>query len=189
MFRLAVALAIATTTWIGTTTPAHAQRYDWYKLNFVQQEQQKSNWCWAAIGNSVAAYHGYGQYSQNQFCNMAFGNQDINLACPNNQATLAEDQRAFRRIGMRQPGYYSANYLAFSAVVREIDAHRPILTRVQWKAGGGHMEVIFGYDRRSNSVHWSNPWGPDPRYNLSTYDFYVNNSRWSWTHSLDNVSA
>ncbi|GAA1587890.1 hypothetical protein GCM10009789_46780 [Kribbella sancticallisti] len=56
-------------------------------LSITGQDQQRPNWCWAATGNSIAAYYGY-SYPQNQFCNMAFGNA-LNATCPNNQATQA----------------------------------------------------------------------------------------------------
>src|SRR4051812_23892096 len=78
-----------------------ASRY----LNVNGQSQQKSNWCWAATGNSIATYYG-NNYSQNQFCNMAFGYSQ-NGTCPNDQATLANDQRAFRTIGISQGSYIS----------------------------------------------------------------------------------
>ncbi|NRQ35644.1 hypothetical protein HII36_27975 [Nonomuraea sp. NN258] len=184
MFRLAVALALAVATWISTSTPAHA--YTWYRLNFTQQAQQYSNWCWAATGNSVAAYYGY-SYSQNQFCNLAF-NRAMNSGCPNNQATLGNDQTAFSKIGIN-PGVYVYNYLSYAAIVREIDAERPIMTRIQWTSGGGHMEVIYGYDKSQSWVYWSNPWPSSTRYNWSTYNWYVSNGSFFWTHSLNNIGA
>ncbi|NUO99771.1 MAG: hypothetical protein HOV96_40620 [Nonomuraea sp.] len=184
MFRLAVALALAAATWIATSAPATAAT--WYKLNFTQQSQQYSNWCWAATGNSVAAYYGY-SYSQNQFCNLAF-NRGINTGCPNNQATLGNDQTAFRQIGIN-PGVYVYDYLTYAAIVREIDAERPIMARIQWTSGGGHMEVIYGYDKSASYVYWSNPWPSSTRYNWSTYNYYVSNSSFFWTHSLDYIGA
>jgi hypothetical protein len=186
MFRLAVAVAIATATLITPSGPAHAATQN--VLDFVQQEQEQTNWCWAAIGNSVAAFHGYRNYSQNQFCNMAF-QRPINSGCPNNQASLNEDRTAFRTIGLRNPGQYWNYYLNFAAVIREIDARRPILVRILWKSGGGHMEVIRGYNQQHNTVYWTDPWKANDRYNMATYDYYVSNERWSWTHTLDSVSA
>ncbi|WP_018351107.1 papain-like cysteine protease family protein [Longispora albida] len=151
------------------------------RLNITQQVQQYSNWCWAATGNSIAAYYGY-SYSQNQFCNLAF-NRSMNSSCPNNQATLANDQEAFWEIGIA-PGRYVTGWLYYSTVQTEINANRPIMTRIQWSSGGGHMMNIYGYDTASNWVYWSNPWGSSTRYNWGTHSYYVNNSSFSWTHSL-----
>ncbi|WP_250564553.1 papain-like cysteine protease family protein [Sphaerisporangium fuscum] len=98
--------------------------------------------CWAATGTSVTAYYGY-NYSQNQFCNMAF-QRSIDSTCPNNQATLANDQTAFRKIGI-SAGSYVFNYLTYAAIVREIDARRPVMARIGWS---GKAVNIFSAARR-----------------------------------------
>lgn len=156
------------------------------QLNITMQSQQYSNWCWAASGNTVAAFYGY-SYSQNQFCNMAFGNS-LNASCANSQASLADDQTAFDRIGI-SPGNYVTGYLYYSAIIREIDAGRPVMARIQWSSGGGHMEVLYGYDQSQNWVYWGDPWPSDNRYNWGSYIYYVSNGSFSWTHSLDYIGA
>lgn len=148
--------------------------------------QQKSNWCWAATGNSIAAFYGK-SYSQNQFCNLAFGNSQ-NASCPNNQATLANDQRAFRSIGI-SAGSYVSSTLGFSTLVSEIAAGRPVMTRIGWSSGGGHMMDIIGYDSSDSTIEYYNPWPDDPRYNYSTYNWYRSNSQFTWTHSLYRIGA
>ncbi len=155
-------------------------------LNVNGQAQEKSNWCWAATGNSIARYYGK-TYSQNQFCNRAFG-YTMNAACPNDQATLANDQRAFRSIGISQGSYISGT-LSFGGLQTEINANRPVMTRIGWKAGGGHMMDIIGYDSSNSTIEYYNPWGADPRYNTSTYNWYLNNSQFQWTHSLYRIGA
>lgn len=165
-----------------TASKVLASRY----LNVTGQSQQKSNWCWAATGNSIAAYYG-SNYSQNQFCNMAFGYSQ-NGTCPNDQATLANDQRAFRTIGISQGSYISGT-LSFATLQTEINANRPVMTRIGWKTGGGHMMDIIGYDTSNSTIEYYNPWGSDPRYNYSTYNWYLNNSQFQWTHSLYRIGA
>lgn len=164
----------------GTSAAAAA------KLNITMQAQQKSNWCWAASGNTVAAYMGK-SYSQNQFCNLAFS-RSMNASCPNNQATLANDQTAFRQIGIN-PGNYVYAHLYYSAIVREVDARRPVLARIQWTGGGGHMQVLYGYDQSSSMVYWGDPWPSSNRYNWASYNYYVSNNSFFWTHSLDYIGA
>ncbi|WP_327085308.1 C39 family peptidase [Nonomuraea sp. NBC_01738] len=182
--RTAAALTVAAAVWFGASGTAHA--WTWYRLGFTQQAQELSNWCWAATGNSVAAFYGH-TYSQNQFCNLAF-NRSMNSSCPNNQATLANDQTAFSKIGIN-PGSYVNGYLSYNAIIREIDAERPIMARIQWTSGGGHMEVIYGYDKSSSWVYWANPWPSSTRYNWTTYNYYVSNNSFFWTHSLDYIGA
>ncbi|MFI5531693.1 papain-like cysteine protease family protein [Kitasatospora sp. NPDC051853] len=156
------------------------------KLNLTMQQQQQTNWCWAASGNTIATYYGY-TYSQNQFCNAAF-NRSVNSSCPNNQATLGNVQTALRYIGIN-PGSYVTGYLRYSTVQTEIDANRPVETRIQWSSGGGHMHVLYGYDTGNNWVYWGDPWPSSYRYNWADYNYYVNNDTFSWTHSLYRIGA
>ncbi|ACU76290.1 conserved hypothetical protein [Catenulispora acidiphila DSM 44928] len=177
---LAAAVALLTTI----AVPASAATAN--QLSITMQSQQYSNWCWAATGNTVASFYGY-RYSQNQFCDMAFGNS-TNASCSNSQASLANDQNAFERIGI-SPGNYVTGYLYYSSIIREIDAGRPVMARIQWSSGGGHMEVLYGYDQSQSWVYWGDPWPSDDRYNWGSYTYYVSNDSFSWTHSLDYIGA
>ncbi|MFE2109558.1 papain-like cysteine protease family protein [Kitasatospora sp. NPDC059463] len=156
------------------------------KLNLTMQQQQQSNWCWAASGNTIATWYGY-NYSQNQFCNAAFG-RSTNSGCPNNQATLGDVQNALSWIGIN-PGSYVSGYLRYSTVQSEVNADRPVETRIQWSSGGGHMHVLYGYDTTSNWVYWGDPWPSNYRYNWADYNYYVSNGTFSWTHSLYRIGA
>jgi hypothetical protein len=178
---LVAALSLLTVVAVPAASAATANQ-----LNITMQAQQASNWCWAASGNTVATFDGY-HYSQNQFCDMAFGNS-LTASCANDQASLADDQTAFARIGI-SPGTYVTGYLWYSAIIREIDAGRPVMARIQWSSGGGHMEVLYGYDQSRNWVYWGDPWPSDYRYNWGDYDYYVSNSSFEWTHSLDYIGA
>lgn len=160
-----------------------ASRY----LDVTGQAQEQNNWCWAATGNSVAGYHGYGQYSQNQFCNMAF-KRSIDSSCPNDQATLANDQNAFRTIGI-SAGNYVSSTISYTTLVSEITANRPVMTRIGWSSGGGHMMVLTGYDSSDSTVEYYDPWPANSRWNTSTYSWYVSNNSFDWTHTLYRIGA
>ncbi|WP_328298013.1 C39 family peptidase [Streptomyces sp. NBC_00435] len=156
------------------------------RLNITMQAQQKTNWCWAASGNTVATWFGR-TYSQNQFCNAAFNRQQ-GYDCPNNQANLANVQTALRWAGINS-GSYVTGWLQYSTVQSEINANRPVETRIQWANGGGHMHVIYGYDTASSWVYWGDPWPSSDRYNWASHAWYVDNSTFSWTHSLYRIGA
>lgn len=184
-FRAVAALA-AVLSLLGIVAVPTASAATANRLNITMQAQQASNWCWAASGNTVATYYGY-TYSQNQFCDLAFGN-NLNASCANSQASLADDQNAFSSIGI-SPGNYVTGYLYYSSVIREIDAGRPVIARIQWSSGGGHMEVLYGYDQSQSWVYWGDPWPSDNRYNWGAYSYYVDNNSFEWTHSLDYIGA
>ncbi|QEV17509.1 papain-like cysteine protease family protein [Streptomyces alboniger] len=156
------------------------------RLNITMQAQQKTNWCWAAGGNTIAAFMGR-NYSQNQFCNAAFGRSQ-NTECPNNQATLGNVQNGLRWAGIN-PGSYVTGWLRYSTVKTEVDAGRPVETRIQWSNGGGHMHVLYGYDDANSWVYWGDPWPSSDRYNWASHAWYVDNNTFSWTHSLYRIGA
>lgn len=156
------------------------------RLDISMQAQEQTNWCWAGSGNTIASFYGK-SYSQTQFCNAAFNRQQGG-SCPNDQATLANVQNAFDWMGINS-GSYVTGYLNYNTVQSEIDAKRPIETRIQWASGGGHMHVIYGYDTSQNWVYWGDPWGSNNRYNWGDYGYYVNGSDFSWTHSLYRIGA
>ena len=169
----------------STSTP-HATTLAYKRLNITMQVQQKSNWCWAASGNTVATWFGR-SYSQNQFCNAAFGRTQ-GTECPNRQASLGDVQDGLDWAGIN-PGSYVSGWLRHSTVVTEIDANRPVETRIQWSSGGGHMHVRYGYDDTNNWVYWGDPWPSNDRYNWASHAWYVDNDSFSWTHSLYRIGA
>ncbi|WP_190088910.1 papain-like cysteine protease family protein [Streptomyces melanogenes] len=156
------------------------------RLNITMQAQQKNNWCWAASGNTIATWFGR-SYSQNQFCNAAFGRQQ-GYDCPNWQADLGNVQNALSWAGINS-GSYVSGWLRYSTVQTEINANRPMESRIQWSSGGGHMHVIYGYDTASSWVYWGDPWPSSNRYNWASHDWYVDNDSFSWTHSLYRIGA
>ncbi|PCG83970.1 hypothetical protein CIB93_21990 [Streptomyces sp. WZ.A104] len=190
----AALLAVPAATATATASPSPApstERADLgiaaaQRLNITMQAQQKSNWCWAAGGNTIAAWFGR-DYSQNQFCNASF-RRNQNTTCPNSQATLGNVQTGLSWTGVR-PGSYVTGWLRYSTVRTEISAQRPIETRIQWSSGGGHMHVIYGYDDANSWVYWGDPWPSSHRYNWASHAWYVNNNEFSWTHSLYRIGA
>ncbi|WP_309130903.1 papain-like cysteine protease family protein [Brevibacterium sp.] len=169
----------------GQSSVAHATETSRY-LPIETPAQERSNWCWAATGNAVADYFGR-EYSQNQFCNMAFG-RALNSSCPNDQADLGNDQRAFREIGIA-PGSYISATISYDTVSDEISHDRPVMTRILWSSGGGHMMNLIGYDRGNSTVRYHDPWPDSQRVNTSTYAWYVKNPQFSWTHTLYRIGA
>ncbi|MCC2280881.1 hypothetical protein LKL35_36775 [Streptomyces sp. ET3-23] len=174
------AAALLSATVVGTTGTCDAYAFP-RRIDISMQKQQNSNWCWAAAGNTIASWFGR-NHSQNAFCNAAF-NRRQGSSCPNSQADLRNVQNALRWSGISS-GRYVTGWLRYSTVRSEIDASRPIETRILWKAGGGHMHVIYGYDAQKNWVYWGDPWPSGTRYNWATHAYYVNNGSFSWTHSL-----
>jgi hypothetical protein len=119
---------------------------------------------------TVAKFLGKGNVSQNDFCNLARG-YPTGYHCPNQAGQLQWVQSAFSRLGIRPGSVTSA--LSFATLSTEIDGSRPVETGIYWTAGGGHAQVIYGYDAASQTIYYGDPWPSSPRY-----------SQFRWAESL-----
>ncbi|MBO2458822.1 papain-like cysteine protease family protein [Actinomadura violacea] len=156
------------------------------ELPITQQVQQQDQWCWAASGLTIAKYFGVGNVSQNDFCNLARGYPQGGY-CPNQAGQLEWDQRAFQSLGLN-PGYVSGP-LSFQGVEGEIDGQRPVQTGIYWSAGGGHSQVIYGYDPSSQTISYGDPWPSSPRYSEMDYSSYVSNYQFQWGQALSGIGG
>lgn len=156
------------------------------QLGISMQVQQYDEWCWVASGATIAAYKGV-SVAQNTFCDLARG-YSTSTACPNQPGYMSWDQNAFSQLGIN-PGYESGGALGWSTVVNEINYNRPVLTGIYWTAGGGHAEVIYGYDSASQSIYFGDPWPSDNRYNLMSYSAYVSNSSFTWGDAVYGIGG
>jgi hypothetical protein len=155
-----------------------------FRTQITMQEQQRTQWCWAGSGNTIAAAHGV-TVSQQQFCQLA--HNETGLDCANLPGTLADPQRAFARLGFTSPGRYLDRRISYAAVRQQAAANQPVETRVGYRSGGGHSHVLYGYDTGGDWVYWGDP-GPAKRYNWSTYGYYAQNTSFTWTHTLTGIA-
>ncbi|WP_158887864.1 papain-like cysteine protease family protein [Amycolatopsis anabasis] len=157
------------------------------KLSISQQVQVQNQWCWAASGLTIAHYLGKGtNLNQNAFCNLSRGYPQ-NGQCPNQAGYLSWVQRGYQAIGL-SPGTVGGA-LSFSAVQAEIDGNRPIETGIYWTAGGGHAQVIHGYDATTNMVYYGDPWPSSARYSSMTHSSYRSNGQFRWAEALYRIGA
>ncbi|WP_410620018.1 papain-like cysteine protease family protein [Amycolatopsis sp. cmx-8-4] len=130
-------------------------------LAISQLVQEQNQWCWAASGLTIARFLGYGSsVSQNTFCDYSRG-YPAGSQCPNQAGELTYVQRGYQALGLRPGTVTSA--LSFASVQSEITARRPVETGIYWTAGGGHAQVIYGYDA-SGLVYYGDPWPSSQRY-------------------------
>ncbi|WP_067466510.1 papain-like cysteine protease family protein [Actinomadura macra] len=153
-------------------------------LQIDQEVQEQDQWCWAASGLTIAKFHGKGDVSQNDFCNLA-RNLPQGSDCPNEPGELEWDQTAFRQLGL-SAGQVTGP-LSFQAVSAEIDGQRPIETGIYWTAGGGHAQVIYGY--QGQVLSYGDPWPYSPRYGEMNHRSYMSNGEFRWGEALSKVGA
>ncbi|WP_207401067.1 papain-like cysteine protease family protein [Actinomadura roseirufa] len=155
-------------------------------LTISQEVQQQNQWCWAASGLTIAKFFNKGNVSQNDFCNLARG-YPRGSSCPNQPGQLEWDQRAFQSLGL-SPGTVG-NPLSFASVQAEIDGRRPIETGIYWTAGGGHAQVIYGYQAAGQTIAYGDPWPSSPRYSEMSHRSYTSNGQFRWGQALYRIGG
>ncbi|MDX3194360.1 papain-like cysteine protease family protein [Streptomyces sp. MN03-5084-2B] len=184
-----VALSVAVVALPGPATAATAAVAR-TGLGITMQAQQKDQWCWDASGNTIAAYWG-DSLTQTRFCQIA--HNESGSDCANRQGYLSDQQRVFRYLGFTNIGTYdsSGRTLSFTGVKSQIDAGKPVGTRIGWRSGGGHMHVLYGYDNSGGAtrVEYGDPWPNNSRYNSMNYDTYRSNNQFQWTHTLYGIEG
>ncbi|MEU7749549.1 papain-like cysteine protease family protein [Nonomuraea sp. NPDC049158] len=189
LLRAIPALVAAGLCLASSVTPASATSRTastQHVLYITMQHQEKTSWCWAAAGATIAAYHG-DYVSQNAFCNLA-KDYPVTGVCPNDAGNPYRVQHALERRGFYWPGEVIENSISWTALKGQIDVERPFYAGISWAAGGGHALVVYGYDTADGGqVMFGNPAQTPPRYRIKPYSYFVGNDTYTWTRTLDNI--
>lgn len=174
----AVAL-VASALLVAAGGTAHAEAgYD----DIAMYKQEKTQWCWVASGLTIAKYQGFGS-TQADFCTRA----QPYYGCDNKPATLDDMARAWSSFGMH-PGTGLNKAAPFDQIYTDVKATRPLAARIGWRSGGGHMNVIFGFDTSNNTIAVADPWPDTTTFTWWNYNDYVGNNSFQWTHSRVGIS-
>lgn len=148
-------------------------------LEYTQLVQEQNQWCWAADGAAIESFHS-NPISQNDFCAAVHG-ADSSGQCANNPATMDDIRTAYLRTGFSAE--VAEAFQTLGPIQTEIDAGRPIETGIKWDpslGGGGHAQVIYGYDANAGTVSYGDPWPSSTRYVTTTLAHYQSNSEDTW---------
>lgn len=153
------------------------------QLSFNMQSQTESNWCWAATSTSVS--HFYWLWSTWTQCRVANGELGHSNCCNSPVPSACNVPWYLDRALTRTNNFVSMmGQASFQQVKDEIDAGRPVGTRIGWNGGGGHFMVIYGYSRVLNLEYFDID---DPIYgksHLAVSDFASNyQGSGTWTHT------
>ncbi|BFV55074.1 papain-like cysteine protease family protein [Kitasatospora sp. CMC57] len=177
----AAAVALAVSALVAASgSSAHAEAG---QDNIAMYKQEKSQWCWAASGLTIAKFQGYGS-TQTDFCDRAHPY----YGCNNQPATLDDMARGWNSLGMTHPGSGLSSAATFNQVYTDVKAARPVAARIGWTSGGGHMNVVYGFDTSNSTIAVADPWPDTATYTWWNYNDYVSNSSFKWTHSRIGIS-
>ncbi|WP_020665138.1 papain-like cysteine protease family protein [Amycolatopsis benzoatilytica] len=152
------------------------------QLDYSQQVQQNDEWCWAADGSSIEQSQG-GSASQEDFC--AAGKGTASGSCPNEAAQISEIVQGFQGTGFSAQD--ANGPISYASIQNQVDSGILNLTGIYWTSGGGHAEVIYGYDSSNNSIMVGDPWPTYQRYQTWDYDQYQSNSQFRWNDTVVNI--
>ena len=167
-----------------------AKEFSWWgslftskQLSFSMQSQLGSNWCWAAASNSVSHFYWFlSTWTQCTIVNAELNRTD---ACNTPIVAGANVPWFLDKALDRTNNFVSINggRATFSQIQAEIDAGRPMGTRIGWNGGGGHFMVIYGYSTWFGEEYVDID---DPIYgksHLTLVDFSTNyQGSGTWTH-------
>ncbi|MBD0695453.1 papain-like cysteine protease family protein [Streptomyces sp. CBMA123] len=177
------ATAVALTASALLATAAGQAQAEAGQDTITMLKQEKTQWCWVASGLTIAKFHGYGS-TQTDFCNRA----QPYYGCNNQPATLDDMARGWSSLGMTRPGTGLSSAATFNQVYTDVKAARPVAARIGWTSGGGHMNVVYGFDTSNNTIGVADPWPDTATYTWWNYQDYVSNSSFKWTHSRIGIS-
>ena len=176
--------ALVASTRVSLSAPGGATSSN---LGFSMQTQLQSNWCWAAVSVSTSKYY----LSTSKWTQCKVVNAELTqTSCCKDGSTAACDKpwyldRALGRTG--NLNVVTSGTIAFSVIQTEVNAKRPVATRIGWSGGGGHFVVIDGYNSTTQSISVR-----DPFYGSSTYTLTAFTTKYrqtgSWTHTYKTQS-
>jgi hypothetical protein len=162
-------------------------------VGLVVEHQQQSNWCWAAVSNSVVHfYHPGSSWTECTIVNAELGRSDC---CSSGSSSNCNQpwflDKALTRVGSLQSA--GAGTLSFATVNSLIGGGTPPCARQGWSGGGGHfMAIVCAYEGIIGLILGSGSTAKrlkisDPIYGDSIIDYstFVSGYQGSgtWTHS------
>lgn len=157
-------------------------------LPFSMQQQQQTEWCWAATSSSVSVYYDPSNSPWTQ-CKVVNAEQSQNTCCQNGGSSPCNQPWYLDKSLTRTRNYdhYTTGNLSINDLDTELAKGRPVGTRIGWSGGGGHFMVLAGASVSEKRVHVHDPIYGDQDYD---YDAYCNSYQGSgtWTHTYYTVS-
>ena len=153
-------------------------------LAFAIHWQAQSEWCWAAVAESVGAFYASSPPCQ---CELASGplGMDcctlVNKAAGNKAESLTRALQLVGHLGQvltRQP--------TFAEVDAELTTGNPLAARFLWSTGTAHFVAIGGCELDSSGVEWieiDDPLFGYTRSPLSSLQTTYRNNPLQWTHT------
>ena len=154
--------------------PANPQQ-SWHVLDFEIQQQERTNWCWAAVAASVARY--YDPHSKFTQCSVASG--ELGHDCSTGGKPDPCNVYGYLMSSLFRVGHFEKWVAQRPATTGEIEGEigqgRPLCARIVWNGGGAHLVAISGYAGQNVAATGESSISgvaiADPWWGLSDIDF------------------
>lgn len=153
------------------------------QLGLAMQRQDQSEWCWATVSVSVAAFFEPGSpWTQ---CTLV-GAQLERTDCCAGGASEACNVPQQLTPGLARVGHLAEDFggsLDLAAIAAQVEAGRPVALCIDWSGGGGHFVVIDGYDQAGGLVDVKDPLFGTSYLPLAGFPArYQGGGSWGWTY-------
>ncbi|GIG68811.1 papain-like cysteine protease family protein [Phytomonospora endophytica] len=151
------------------------------RLDFAEQHQQQTQWCWAATSVSITAF--YQPATTWTQCGLVNAEYGLDNCCGAAGAGAACNKPWYPDLALRRMEHlnqYLKRSLTLGEIGVELAKSAPFCVATYWRGGGGHAVVIRGRFV-SNGVEYvsvSDPWDGDSDV---TYDNFCNRYKDSGT--------
>lgn len=146
-------------------------------LGVQSQQQQQTNWCWAASAQSVLSFNGINDTQ----CGIV---ENVYYSCYNWQAHISSVSSLLTSYGVSNT--YHSSAIGWNDVVNSINGLDPLIARWAWDAGGGHMVTIRGYKNDGNRIYYIDPATGD-YLSIDFNSFTRLPGSHTWTHTVSDI--
>lgn len=168
------------------------------QTGFTVEEQEQDNWCWTAVGLSIARfYNPTHAETQCQLANKSLQRADC---CADGASDLDKCNIPFT---LQTPLTINGNLvemldetLSFAEIQGQIQAKSPVGCRIGWFGGGGHFIVISGWfvgETGDKYLDIADPLdGPGPPQQIMFEEFassYRTGGDWTHTYLTGQAAA
>jgi Peptidase_C39 like family len=131
-------------------------------LAFRMQDQEQSEWCWAAVASSICSYYaGLGSGTSLSQCEIA--TKFLGMQCCGTPPPPGSNQTFTLELPLQSLGHLGADTIDgpidMSTIIAQIDRGRPICCHLDFGDGQGHFVAIIGYDMVNDDVVTRDPLG------------------------------
>lgn len=154
-------------------------------VDIAHEQQQQSQWCWAAIGAMLGRYYGANGSNQEKLAATVLntGTETKRGRKKKTETNVSVTlDRALKHIGCYS--HWSLGRPLPERVMFEINQGRPVCVRVEWYQGGAHYVLLKGYNAATEEWLVEDPMDGPSRVPFAAFPQQYGKSGGVWTDTF-----